>query len=92
MNRRPAEAIERAAIGRAIAALTYDRIEQIDPASGRTIAEGEDIPLLRRSIANDLRDLERRLGLKARGGTILSAIAESIDEALLALAEASSAP
>ena len=76
------------AIERLIAALTYEKIEHIDAASGDTIAEGEGIPLLRRSIAQDLRQIEGQLGAHAKGRTILGATADAIDEALLAAAEA----
>lgn len=79
----------RDALVRIRSALTYDRIEQI--AAGETIARDEEVPLLQRSIAQDLRDIEARLGLNAKGRTILSAIASSIDEALLAGAEAEKA-
>ena len=76
------------AIDRLIAALTYDHIEHIDRESGDTIAEGEGVPLLQRSIAQDLRQIEGRLGVHAKGRTILGATADAIDEALLAAAEA----
>ena len=70
-------------IARAIQALTYDDIEQ-HPDNG-TLRQGVEVPLLQRSIANDLRQLETVLG--AKGKTNLFAIAAAIDEALLALAE-----
>lgn len=76
------------AIDRLIAALTYEHIEHIDIASGDTIAEGEGVPLLQRSIAQDLRQIEGQLGAHAKGRTILGATADAIDEALLAAAEA----
>lgn len=63
-------------ITRAIAALTYDEI---------TDQAGNTPPLLDRSIANCLRDIEAQLG--AKGRTRLHAIATAIDEALLALVE-----
>lgn len=63
-------------ITRAIAALTYDEI---------TDHRGNTPPLLDRSIANCLRDIEAQLG--AKGRTRLHAIAVAIDEALLALVE-----
>lgn len=68
---------------RAIQALTYDEIEQrFDDGAVR---QGIGVPLLQRSIANDLRQLEAVLG--AKGKTNLFAIAAAIDEALLALVE-----
>lgn len=70
-------------IARAIAALTYDEIEQ--RFDDGTIRQGISVPLLQRSIANDLRQLEAVLG--AKGKTNLFAIAAAIDEALLALVE-----
>ena len=79
-----AEALD--ALQRIVTALTYDQIEQVGAAG--LIAEGEDVPLLQRSIAQELRDLESRLGLNAKGRTMLSATANAIDEALLAAAEA----
>lgn len=79
------------AIDRLIAALTYDHIEHIDLASGETIAEGDNVPLLQRSIAQDLRQIEGQLGAHAKGRTILGATADAIDEALLAAAEARAA-
>ncbi len=78
-------------LARAVAALTYDHIERLDPTSGRTLAEGDAIPLLQRSIGQDLRGIEAQLGLKAKGQTLLSATAGAIDEALLAIAEAQAA-
>jgi len=68
-------------IARAIAALTYDSVEMLDKNRWHEI-QG---PLLRRSIANDLRQLEAVLG--GKGKTNLFAIAEAIDEALMALVE-----
>lgn len=62
-----------------IQALTYDHIERIG-------AVGAAIPLLQRSIADDLRRIESQLG--AKGGTLLSAIAAAIDQALLAAQQA----
>ena len=74
-------------IPRAIAALTYDEIEQHshDPIRGTVTREGNAVPLLNRSIANDLRQIEAQLG--GKGKTLLFAIAEAIDEALIALVE-----
>ncbi len=70
-------------IARAIAALTYDEIEQhMDDGTVRT---DQAVPLLQRSIANDLRMIEAQLG--GKGQTLLFAIAEAIDEALIALVE-----
>lgn len=60
----------------AIRALTYEHIERSD---------GKPVPLLDRSIANCLRDIERVIAKP--GTTRLHAIAASIDEALLALME-----
>jgi len=68
-------------IARAIAALTYDSVEMLHHNRWHEI-QG---PLLRRSIANDLRQLEAVLG--GKGKTNLFAIAEAIDEALMALVE-----
>lgn len=75
------------AIERAIAALTYDEIEchDVDVAGRPIITVGEAIPLLRRSIGQDLVRIDRMLSQRA---SLLSAIAVSIDEALLALEEA----
>lgn len=74
-------------IPRAIAALTYDEIEQHshDPIRGTITREGHAVPLLQRSIGNDLRQMESALG--GKGKTLLFAIAEAIDEALIALVE-----
>ena len=69
-------------IPRAIAALTYDHIEQHEGGMVRTDTQ---VPLLQRSIANDLRQIEASLG--GKGKTLLFAIAEAIDEALIALVE-----
>ena len=52
------------------------------------ITIGEAIPLLQRSIAQDLVRIDRQLGNK---GGLLTAIATAIDEALLAVAEARAA-
>ena len=71
------------AIDRAIAALTYDQVERFDPAWQPVPGT---VPLLARSIAHDLVQIERVIG--ATGKTLLGAIAASLDEALLALAEA----
>lgn len=66
-------------IFRAIEALTCEEI----------IRDGEDvtptIPILVRSIAFELRQIEKELG--ASGRTRLHAVATAIDEALLALEE-----
>lgn len=69
-------------IARAIAALTYDEIEQHEGGMVRT---DQAVPLLQRSIANDLRQIEAVMG--GKGQTLLFAIAEAIDEALIALVE-----
>jgi len=73
------------ALDRVIAALTYDEIEQRRTSWGPTL-RNEEVPLLDRSIAQDLMQIEAQLG--GRGKTLLSAIAESINEALLAAQEA----
>lgn len=77
-------------LARAIAALTYDEIErhEVDEAGRLVITIGEAIPLLQRSIAQDLVRIDRQLGIK---GGLLTAIATAIDEALLAVAEARAA-
>lgn len=74
-------------LARAIAALTYDEIEchEVDEAGFLLVTIGEAIPLLQRSIAQDLVRIDRQLGQKAG---LLSAIGAAIDEALLAVAEA----
>lgn len=72
----------------AIRALTHQDFEQHERGVTRC---GSDVPVLDRSIANDLRDIERMLGSRAKGLTSLSVIAASIDEALLALLEDSNA-
>lgn len=52
---------------RAIQALTYDEIEQrFDDGTTR---QGIGVPLLQRSIANDLRQLEAVLGAKGKTPT-----------------------
>ncbi|WP_072379829.1 hypothetical protein [Novosphingobium sp. NDB2Meth1] len=86
----------REALARAIDALTYDQIERYplhlileDDGSLRPagpVQSGKEIPLLDRSIAHDLIRIEKSLA--AQQPTLLSAIAHSIDEALLAIAEA----
>ncbi len=70
---------------RAIAALTYNEIEVIPTDSGVPICN-EQVPLLDRSIANDLMRIDS--AISGKGQTLLSAIAHSIDEALVAIAEA----
>lgn len=74
-----------AAVDQIIAALTYEEIEQ-HFSDGREMVSGDQVPLLHRSISQDLLQLERAIG--ARGKTLLSAIAASIDEALLAAEQA----
>jgi hypothetical protein len=76
------------ALDRALAALTYAQVEHIDPRTREVTAAGDEVPLLQRSIAQDLRDMESRLGRVAVGKTLLSANAAAIDEALLAIEEA----
>lgn len=76
------------AVERAMAALTYASVTQIEPVTGRELAIDGAVPLLERSIGRDLRSIETLLGRDARGRTLLSANAAAIDEALLALAEA----
>lgn len=65
----------------AIRALTYDSVELLHHNRWHEIKG----PILQRSIANDLRQLEAVLG--AKGKTNLFALAAAIDEALLALVE-----
>lgn len=68
-----------------IAALTCAHVEQhFDDGSSR---EGDAVPLLERSIGHDLVRIEKSLG---GSQTLLSAIAVSIDEALLAAQSARS--
>lgn len=84
------------ALDRVIAALTYDEIERIpfglpddDIERGRVPPghlKGAEIPLLDRSIADDLVRIEKML--TANRPTLLGAIGESINEALLAAEEA----
>ena len=76
-----------APLERAIAALTYDEIERIDvdSAGRQTVTTGDAIPLLDRSIAQDLVRIERAIGSKP---SLLGATAAAIDEALLAIEEA----
>lgn len=84
----------REALARAIDALTYDEIEWLtlglddDGLNGAATVHqsGDQIPLLKRSIAHDLIRIEKSLA--AQPPTLLSAIAHSIDEALLAISEA----
>lgn len=73
------------AIERAIAALTYEHVEHIPMGAGEVLKDTQ-VPLLQRSIAQDLTRAEATIS--AKGKTLLSAIALSIDEALVALAEA----
>lgn len=68
-------------IERAIRALTYDSVEMLQHGRWHEVKG----PLLARSISHDLRQLEAVLG--AKGKTNLFALAEAIDEALLALVE-----
>lgn len=76
-----------ASLDQAIAALTYDEIEEVSTEFGmRQSRSGEEVALFDRSIANDLILIEA--ALSGRRQTILSAIATSIDEALLAIEEA----
>lgn len=72
------------AIDRAIAALTYEQVEHI-PVDGGDTLSGDQVPLLQRSIGQDLTRIEATIA--AKGCTLLAAIAASIDEALMALAE-----
>lgn len=72
----------------AIRALTYDEVEQ--HFDDGTVRQGINVPLLQRSIANDLRQIEAALG--GKGTTLLFAIATAIDEALIALTEDTHAP
>lgn len=74
-----------APLGQAIAALTYDQIEVTQADSGSTIC-GTAVPLLHRSIGQDLMRVESAMG--GQGKTVFSAIAASIDEALIAIEEA----
>jgi hypothetical protein len=77
------------ALQRAVDALTCPT--ELSHPDGRVIAAGDAVPLLRRSIAHELNQIERSLGLCAKGNTYLSGFALSIDEALLAIAEAQAA-
>lgn len=74
------------AVMRAIAALTYDEIVARDNM-GVERDVTYDLPIISRSIANDLRMIEGILGSQAKGQTLLFALATAIDEALLALEE-----
>lgn len=75
------------ALARAIAALTYDEIAVIAAdGMGTSETDGRALPLLERSISADLIRME--MCMAARGKTLLSAIAASIDEALIAIEEA----
>lgn len=69
-------------IAAAIRALNYDEVELVQ--NGQWV-DGSSRPILQRSIANDLRQMETVLG--AKGKTNLFALAAAIDEALLALVE-----
>ena len=72
---------------RAIAALTYDEIQVTSVTFGiQTVMNGEEVPLLDRSIGQDLTRIDS--ALSGKGSTLLSAIAHAIDEALLAIEEA----
>lgn len=72
---------------RAIAALTYDEIEVISTMFGvSTSTSGDDVPLLDRSIANDLMRIDSVIS--GGGNSLIAAIAHSIDEALVAIEEA----
>jgi hypothetical protein len=88
MSMQPAQLAASTAIDRAIAALTYDHIEQI-PLDGGPVLVNDQVPLLQRSIGADLIRIEA--AMSAKGKTLLSAIAASIDEAVVALAEAKAA-
>lgn len=75
------------ALHRAVAALTQDEIEVISTTFGMsTSMSGDEVPLLERSIANDLMRIDS--AISGKGNTLLSAIAHSIDEALVAIEEA----
>ena len=72
---------------RAVVALTQDEIEVTSITFGVTSSiSGEQVPLLERSIANDLMRIDS--AISGKGKTLLSAIAHSIDEALIAIEEA----
>lgn len=68
----------------AIAALT-NKVEVLDCATG-DITEGDAVPLLQRSIAQDLLRIES--ALSGKGTTLLSKLAASIDEAIVLIEEA----
>lgn len=72
-------------LARAMAALTYDEIDVIAAGMGITLSN-EEVTLLDRSIGHDLIRLEA--AISAKGLTLLSAIAASIDEALTSIEEA----
>ena len=74
-----------ASIKAAIAELTYEYIERWDMGPGGTSVKNEELPLLDRSIGNDLLHIDKTLGTK---GGILTATADSINAALLAMTEA----
>ncbi len=65
-----------------------DHIErhEADRFGRETVTSGEQIPLLQRSIGQDLVRIDRAMGV--RGNSLLGATAEAIDAALLAIAEA----
>lgn len=67
----------------AIRALTYDSIELLQHNRWHEIKG----PILQRSISHELRQIEAVLG--GKGKTNLFALAEAIDEALIALVEES---
>lgn len=73
-------------VERVIAALTYDHLERTDvDDDGQTvISVDEAIPLLQRSISDDLEMIAREVPKRAK---VLRAIGAAIDEALLAAAE-----
>lgn len=73
-------------IASAIRALTYDQITQTSHDwRGTTMLVNEQVPLLHRSIANDLVMMAKQPELT--NARLLYAIAAAIDEALLALGE-----
>lgn len=78
------------ALDRVTAALTNDEIALVDAATGNTFAEGHGVPLLQRSVGQDVRDLTERMNTSAQDKRLLIRLADCIDEALLAAAEAKS--
>ncbi|MEA3264923.1 MAG: hypothetical protein U9R07_15715 [Pseudomonadota bacterium] len=76
-----------AAIDRVIAALTDDSLERtdVDDQGVTVITVGEAIPLLQRSVSNEL---DRVASVSFRHTRLLRAIGISVDEALLAATEA----